>query len=928
MLANSIGLTEEEMQWLSQHRAFRLGVDPAWEPYESINNSEVYRGIVADYMRVLETRLGISLVPVRSANWSETFKLIRESQIDVSSALVRTEEREQFLNFTRPYIKITVGIATRENHAAVTNLAELAGKKVALPRGYVYSEMTVKQYPEIQPVFTDTILEGLKKLANGDVEGVVCDTPALGYKIREYNLVSLKIAGFVPFEEDGLRIGVRKDWPILVGILQKALDSMTADEEQQIRQRWIGLDKGEPQLDLTEAERQWLRANPVISVMVDPNWAPIEYLDKNGAAAGVTSEYLNRISQMLRVRLEPVQRRGWWNMMRDLDQGKIAMASCMLDFPVRRKTLLFTPSYITIPAGIFTRNEVAFTDMKALAGRPVAVVKGHAISDFVRTAYPEVVIVDAEDRRHGLEMVSQGRAYAYLDSLPVGCHGINYYRFTNLRLTGEVDFKYEMSMAVSTNYPQLAGILRKALRAIPESDRAGFYEKWFSAPVVHETDYSIFWKLGLLAGGVIMMFAYWSWRLERRVRERTAALATANQRLENELKERERMESGQKQLEAQLAQAQKMESIGRLAGGVAHDFNNMLCVILGHGELLQGDLPADSPAQESLAQIMDAGGRARNLTQQLLAYSRKQVLQIQTVDLNPVVQNMETMIRRLLGEDIRMSIRLDSRPAFIRVDVTRLEQVILNLCINARDAMPDGGDLTLQTGLVTLDEAFCETHPGLKPGPYAMLSVRDTGCGMSPETLERIFDPFFTTKEMSKGTGLGLATVYGIVKQHGGEVLVDSAPGVGSVFHIYLPETSEVTVPAEEVRHEPVVLSRGETILVVEDEEALRKLTCSMLRRLGYEVLSANTPNEAVRMASKLGKVDLLLTDVVMPGMNGREVCERIQAFCPKLKTLFMSGYTDEVIGRHGILEEEVHFISKPFNARTLSQKIRETLDA
>lgn len=926
--AQSVGLTAEEVRWLAEHKTLSLGVDPAWEPYESFNESGAYQGIAADYMKLLERRLGITLAPIVNSNWNQTMDKIKAGQIDVASALARTPERDHYLNFTRPYLKTPIAIVTRDTHGAVDKLALLSGRKVALPRDYAFSEMAVKHQPDIIPVYVDTVYDALKKVANNEAEAVICDMPSLSFKIREYNLLNLKIAGVAPFETEGMRIGVRKDWPELARIFDKALDSITAEEDLQIRQRWIGVENTGSLPELTPDERQWLRENPVIRVMVDPDWAPIEYLDKNGQAAGVASEYMNRISQMLKVKFEPVRGKSWSVMLKELQRGEIMMASCLRPNDTRQKSILFTPDYISVPTGIFTRNEVPFSDLKALNGKPVALVKGHAMYDYIKSAYPNIVVIETDDRKEGMALVSEGRAYAFLDALPVGCHGISSFRFTNLRLTGEVDFKYQMSMGVSTNYPQLAAILRKALNAIPETDRASYYEKWFSAPEDYKIDYAIIWKIGLLSGGVVLFFVFWNRRLENRVRIRTAELAQANARLQNELVERERIETEQKQLEEQLAQAQKMESIGRLAGGVAHDFNNMLCVILGHGELLQQDLPRDSSAQESLAQIMDAGIRARNLTQQLLAFSRKQVLQIQVVDINQAVRNMETMIRRLLGEDIQMTIRVHPEPERIKADVTRLEQVILNLCINARDAMPNGGKLTLETGPAALDPAFCAAHPGLKPGEYVRLSVSDTGIGMSKETQQRIFDPFFTTKDISKGTGLGLATVYGIVKQHEGEVLVESVPGRGTTFTIFLPKTGEAIAAPEGEKHEPVVLSRGETILVVEDEQALRKLTCSMLRRLGYNVLAAETARESIQLASPSRRIDLLLTDVVMPELNGREVQERIQAICPKVKTLYMSGYTDEVIGRHGILEEGVHFIPKPFTAGSLSQKIREALDA
>jgi two-component system cell cycle sensor histidine kinase/response regulator CckA len=380
-------------------------------------------------------------------------------------------------------------------------------------------------------------------------------------------------------------------------------------------------------------------------------------------------------------------------------------------------------------------------------------------------------------------------------------------------------------------------------------------------------------------------------------------------------------------LEKQLSMAAKMEAVGRLSGGIAHDFNNLLGVIIGYSQVLRRKLDPSSPLKEHAEEVEKAANRAVSLTRQLLAFSRQQILTLAVVDLNTLVSDMQKMLPRLIGEDIAIDIDLDPKLGRIKADQGQIEQVVMNLAVNARDAMPDGGKLQIETANRDLDELYCNEHPGAKPGRYIMLAMTDSGAGMTAQTLAHIFEPFFTTKEVGKGTGLGLATVYGIVKQSGGYIWVDSAPGFGSCFQIYLPRVEEsVTKAAVEA---PTDNLRGtETILLVEDADALRKLARSFLSEHGFNVLTASSGEEALRVAEFHGRpIDLLVTDVVMPGMNGRALADRLLAKQPKLKILYISGYTDSFIAGHGVLEEGTFLLHKPFTEEVLIRKVRDVLD-
>jgi PAS domain S-box-containing protein len=386
----------------------------------------------------------------------------------------------------------------------------------------------------------------------------------------------------------------------------------------------------------------------------------------------------------------------------------------------------------------------------------------------------------------------------------------------------------------------------------------------------------------------------------------------------------------QRRLEQQFIQAQKMEAVGRLAGGVAHDFNNLLTAIAGYTDLLLDELDPTDPKRENLQEIRAAAHRATGLTRQLLAFSRRQVMQARVLDLNYVVRAVERMLQRLIGEDITLKMALSPTPTVVKADAGQLEQVILNLAVNARDAMPDGGCLTIETADVELDEAAARLRGGgMTPGRYALLVVSDTGVGMDAETLSHAFEPFFTTKGAGKGTGLGLATVYGIVKQSGGWIWVDSAPGRGATFEIYLPRVDGPAESLDEAADLAPTRGGRETVLLVEDDGAVRDVAARVLGQKGYSVLPAPDGPAALKLArSHAGTIDLLLTDLIMPGMTGRELAAALEAERPGLRVLFMSGYTDDTVVRYGVLEAGLAYLQKPFAAEALARKVREVLDA
>ncbi|MCP4604745.1 MAG: response regulator [Proteobacteria bacterium] len=404
--------------------------------------------------------------------------------------------------------------------------------------------------------------------------------------------------------------------------------------------------------------------------------------------------------------------------------------------------------------------------------------------------------------------------------------------------------------------------------------------------------------------------------------------STLSKKSAQDTKDHKPADSEKKKFEEQLRRAQRMESIGRLAGGVAHNLNNILSPIIGYTDMALGTLDHGNPLYSHIEEIRTATERATDLIRQLLAFGRKQSFKLRVLNLSEVVTDLESILRQSIREDIELKLALDQSLYSVKADRAQVQQIIVNLALNACEAMLDGGEITIKTANVVVDKEHSAIYQDVHPGPHVLLAVSDTGKGMDQDTLNFVFEPFFTTKEVGQGTGLGLATVYGIVKQHGGHIRVDSEPDQGATFNVYLPRYDEQSVPLATPTIEPSPAFGNETILVVEDEESLLKFTSLVLKKMGYNVLEASNGKEAIEIAmNQTDPIDLLLTDVIMPGMNGKEIYKKLSVTHPLMKILYMSGYPDNVIARHGIIDKNENLLQKPTTVDRLAEKVRQTLD-
>jgi len=920
-LAPADPLTPEERAFVVAHGPIRYAPDPLFPPFEFLDSSRIARGITPDLLTLMGKKLGIEFRTVANATWSDVLEAVKRGEVDLLGTITRTPEREGFLLFSKSYLELSYVLFVRQGGIDPKNIGDIDSRRLGVVKNYGINTWLSAEHPGIHPVVVEDTATGLIMVTTGQLEAMLEALPVGAHIVREESLTNLRI---VPRHIKTLpqHFGVRKEEPLLLSIVQKGLDSLTEAERSEVFVRWTGQDFSRPPPAISPFLRNVLIVLVAASIL---SWVWITALRRN----------VRRATRSLRESEERYR-----------------------ELFVNANDIIYTHDL----AGNFTSINKAATQVtgytldealklnffSVLAPESVDVVRrvmSPKGTDGGQTQY-ELEIVCKHGRRVPLEVRTR---FIYRGDKPVGVQGI----------ARDITERRQAEEALRASQKMIEEIINAIPVRVFWKDRNLVYlgcnsefarDAGFTDPkdVIGKDDYRMGWReqaelyraddRQVIESGVSKFLIE---EPQATSEGNIITLLTSKVPLRDsngeivgvigtyyDITDRKHAEEEKAILEGQLQQAMKMEAIGRLAGGVAHDFNNLLTVITGYSELLLQKMEKESPMRAEVEEIKRAGERAASLTQQLLAFSRKQIIEPKVLHLDGLVAEMHGMLTRLIGEDIALQTTTGQSPGSVKVDPGQFQQILANLVVNARDAMPGGGKIVVETANVDLDEGYCATHKYISPGRYVMLSVSDTGHGMSDEVKAHIFEPFFTTKERGSGTGLGLATTFGAVKQAGGSIEVYSEVGIGTSFKIYLPRVEEGSSPPVKDDRPQDMRGGSETVLLVEDEDIVRNLCIRILERLGYKVMQARNGTEAVALAQEYGdRIDLLLTDVVMPGMSGTELATKLVLPHPEMKVLFTSGYTDDAIVRHGILEDGVSFIGKPYTPSALAKKVREAID-
>jgi len=673
---------------------------------------------------------------------------------------------------------------------------------------------------------------------------------------------------------------------------------------------------------------QFVFAGPqVLRVVSDDNYPPYIFRDKTGALVGIIVDQWRLWEKTTGIKVE-LHACDWTEALRRMQARESDVIDTLFFSEERKKNYDFLEPYADIDVPLFFHKDLsAIRNAEDAVGFAVGAKAGDNVISILNKAgvntiveYPsyEALIKAAAAGACKVFSVDRPPAFYYLNRMGIA---------DQFRETAPL-YRGQFHRAVHKGNAEIAGLVQMGFNAIPKADLDAVNDSWLGK-MLHQNSSQHFWQLlfygGFAATAVILFLAVWLGMLRRMVRVRTSELLAANESLKKEISERQKAEEEKELLQNQLQQAMKMEAVGRLAGGVAHDFNNLLTAIIGNVSLASIDLPADSRLLGNLQEIEKAARSAALLTQQLLAFSRRQNIEPKVLNINEIIANLYKMLCSMAGDRIEIQLLTARDLGNVMLDPGQFERILINLVLNARDAMPDGGVIRMATGNVALSETECGRWPDVKPGDYVRLTFSDNGVGMSAEVIDHLFEPFFTTKPRGRGTGLGLSAIYGIIRQAGGFINVDSAPGKGTIFEICVPMTTravdqEASVPEK-------VEGGSETVLLVEDEDIVRFIGSEILKKLGYNLLEAANGREALEIFKiHGGRIDLMLTDLMMPGMTGRELAEKIRELSPQTRILFTSACTDDVIDGQEIADQGLNFIAKPFSLESLAAKIRKVL--
>lgn len=902
----------------------RVVTDNNYPPYVFQGKDGIIQGILVDQWRLWQQKTGVQ-VEISAMDWSSALKQMKGGEFDVIDTIFKTEDRLAWLDFGTPYARLEVPAFFKNQISGITDIDSLQDFVVAVKDGDAAIDL-LRRHGVENLIFFKGYEEIVLAAKEHKVNVFVIDKPPALYFLYKYG-IEQEFNATLPFSVGFFHRAVKKGDTSLLGQIESGFARISPDELQQIEKKWYGAPIVSSRAPLYLLIGVGVLSlfllllffwNRSLSVAVKRHTYALEL---NREELVKTKDLLTETSRMARV--------GGWE--------KYPLTGACIWSEITREIMEIDPDFLPTMDNVldFFSEGVHRNTMAEALSRAINTGESFDVEVQIITAKGNVCWV------RGI-----GRA-ELKDGICVRLYGT----------VQDIDARKTAEMALIESEERLRYLVQNSSDCFVIVNADG-RQRYVSPAAERITGFSVAELQGQPLNTLIHpedigdVMAAWNeavahpekavtvqYRHIHKTREWVYSEAIAQSFLAEpaingiiasvrDVTAHKKAEADNENLYLQLTQAQKMETVGRLAGGVAHDFNNMLGVILGHAELALDGLDASQPLFANLQEISRAAKRSADLTRQLLAFARKQTVAPKVINLNHTVEGMLKMLRRLIGEDIDLNWLPGKKLGSIKIDPSQIDQMLANLCVNARDAIANTGKVTIKTDIVAFDEAYCTTHRDYLPGEYVLLAVSDNGRGMDEEILLHLYEPFFTTKEVGKGTGLGLATVYGIVKQNDGFICVTSTPGIGTTFSIYLPRygpVDEAMAQGDAVR---LATPGHETILLVEDEQMILDVTKTMLTLQGYNVLPAVTPGEAIRLAGVHGKhISLLITDVVMPEMNGRDLAKILLAICPNLKSLFMSGYTADVIANQGVLDDGVNFIQKPFVMQELDAKIREVLD-
>ncbi|MBI5832207.1 MAG: transporter substrate-binding domain-containing protein [Armatimonadetes bacterium] len=911
--------------------------DRSYPPFAYLDADGRPRGITVDIWQLWSRRSGVP-VEFRLQEWDAALAALRQGKADVVGGMFRTPQREAQYDFTRQLLSIPSSIFFDQDLGGIKDATDLAGFRVGVVKGDSAEEYLPTSCPKATLVSYGSTEELVAGALAGDVKILVADAPVVLYYLA-------KSPGGARFRQAGASLAsnrqcaaVRKGNRATLDLVNAGFARISQREIDAIVARWSGRD--------TQNRFPWrdvgIAAAAVLAMLAGSLAWNLTLSRRVAVATRVLNQRNTELEQSHKALLDGERelREGearYRSVVENIQdvyyrtdrEGRLSMIS-----PSGARLLGYESAEAMVgrPNQSFwhvpEQRERFLVDLSELgAVRDYEVDLEHTDGSVVPVATTSRLIRDEAGQVAGVEgifrdIAERRRADAALRESEARFRGVFEnapYAIAISRLSdGQyVDVNQAFADSLGLTRAQCLSLRSSDLSVRANSDQDEGMARAMRGEAVRDVSVDVVAPDGT----------------QRSILFSTAPVVLGDERcaisIVVDVTDRKQAEREQGKLRDQLAQAQKMDSIGRLAGGVAHDFNNMLGVIIGHAEFALLSAEPGSPLHHDLTEIRGAAERSADLTRQLLAFARRQTVAPRLLDLNDTVAGMLRMLRRLIGENIELAWLPGANLGAVHMDPSQMDQILANLCVNARDAIGDTGRVSIETSVVTLDADYCALHTEAHPGDYVLLSVSDTGHGMDAQTRARVFEPFFTTKEVGRGTGLGLATVYGIVRQNDGLINVYSEPGQGTTFRIYLPRTAPADAPTTRRAAMPPPERGSETVLLVEDEPSVLSMASMMLERQGYLVLAAGGPEEALRLAAEHeGAIHLLLTDVVMPEMNGRDLATHLQARYTGLKCLFMSGYTAGLIAHHGVLDEGVPFIEKPFTMSALAAQVRAVLDS